>query len=373
MSKHTIEELKYKQRLPLEIKVEMTKQRVREWVKEFGAEGVYVAFSGGKDSTVLLHIVREMYPSIPAVFVDTGLEYPEIRAFVKTVENVEWLKPEMNFKQVVDAYGYPFISKEISDVVGGGQASLQILREQGADTTTRESIIKACAERFRKEHGQWRKLAQCYGGVTKTNEIRPDVADDEKGRYSDIPHKYKFLLNAPFRISSNCCKVMKKQPMHRYNKETGRVPITGQMAEESRLRTIQWLRNGCSVFEGENKISNPMSFWTEQDVLRYIKEHDIKIASIYGSVVYVDEEGNQYNEVISAEGVRLCTTRLKRTGCMFCGYGCQLEKGESRFEAMKKTHPKQYNYIMKPWEEGGLNYKYVIDWMNENGNMDIKY
>ena len=108
-------------------------------------------------------------------------------------------------------------------------------------------------------------------------------------------------------------------------------------------------------------------------MLRYIKEHDIKIASIYGSVVYVDEEGNQYNEVISAEGVRLCTTRLKRTGCMFCGYGCQLEKGESRFEAMKKTHPKQYNYIMKPWEEGGLNYKYVIDWMNENGNMDIKY
>jgi 3'-phosphoadenosine 5'-phosphosulfate sulfotransferase (PAPS reductase)/FAD synthetase len=108
------EDLKYFHAMPLEVKVGMTKTRIREWVKEYGTDGVYVSFSGGKDSTVLLHIVRELYPNVEAVFVDTGLEYPEIRDFVKTVDNVTWLRPEMNFKKVIETYGYPLVSKEIS-------------------------------------------------------------------------------------------------------------------------------------------------------------------------------------------------------------------------------------------------------------------
>ena len=92
----------------------MTQERIRGWVNEFGEDGVYVSFSGGKDSTVLLHIVRNMYPNVKAVFVDTGLEYPEIREFVKSFENVYWLRPKMNFRQVIEKYGYPFISKEVS-------------------------------------------------------------------------------------------------------------------------------------------------------------------------------------------------------------------------------------------------------------------
>ena len=40
---------------------------------------------------------------------------------------------------------------------------------------------------------------------------------------------------------------------------------------------------------------------------------------------------------------------------------------------MKVTHPKQYDYIMRPWEKGGLNYKEVIDWLNEHGDLHIKY
>ena len=97
----TMQQLKSMQAAPLDVKVLLTKQRIREWVNEFGTDGVYVSFSGGKDSTVLLDIVRSVYPSIPAVFSDTGLEYPEIRDFVRTFENVEWVKPEMSFKQVI--------------------------------------------------------------------------------------------------------------------------------------------------------------------------------------------------------------------------------------------------------------------------------
>ena len=115
--KHSINDLYQMQSLPLSAKVKMTERRITEWVEEYGEDGVYVSFSGGKDSTVLLHIARKLYPYLKAVFVDTGLEYPEIREFVKTFENVDWLKPKMSFKQVIEKYGYPFISKEVSECV----------------------------------------------------------------------------------------------------------------------------------------------------------------------------------------------------------------------------------------------------------------
>ena len=108
----TIDDLRQKQALPLDLKIRLTKRRIREWVNEFGLENVYISFSGGKDSTVLLKLAREEYPDIEAVFVDTGLEYPEIRQFVKSFDHITWVKPDMNFKEVIQKYGYPFISKE---------------------------------------------------------------------------------------------------------------------------------------------------------------------------------------------------------------------------------------------------------------------
>ena len=193
--------------------------------------------------------------------------------------------------------------------------------------------------------------------------------------------RYKFFLNAPFEISSQCCAVMKKGPIKAYAKETDRKPMTAQMASESKLRTSQWLKNGCNGFEMKSPISNPMAFWTEQDVLLYIKENNLPIASVYGDVVVDYEAEGQLEGQMNMtdlgifDGGRhlLKTTGCSRTGCMFCGYGCHLESSPNRFEMMKETHPKQYDYIMRPKEEGGLNYKEVIDWINENGNMDIKY
>lgn len=105
------------QSLPLHSKIIMTQQRIRDWYDHFDGK-VYVSFSGGKDSTVLLDIIRNRmgYKDVPAVFVDTGLEYPEIREFVRTFENVVWLKPKKNFRQVIEEYGYPFPSKKYQNV-----------------------------------------------------------------------------------------------------------------------------------------------------------------------------------------------------------------------------------------------------------------
>ena len=189
--------------------------------------------------------------------------------------------------------------------------------------------------------------------------------------------RWRFLLDAPFDVSHLCCKVMKKTPANSYAKNTGRQPITAQMASESLLRQSQWLRHGCNVFDSKRPISNPMSFWTDQDVLLYIKQNNIPICSVYGDIVEVGEISGQMSISDYAMGdyvPTLETTGAKRTGCMFCGFGCHLEKaGAGRFELMKKTHPRQYEWIMKPWDEGGLDYKRVIDWLNENGNLHIRY
>lgn len=120
----TNDELRILQAYPLEMKIKKTQLRIREWVNYYGVDGVYVSFSGGKDSTVLLHIVREMYPDIEAVFVNTGLEYPEIQKFVKTFDNVTVLTPKMNFREVITKYGYPFISKEVAERVHNARRCL---------------------------------------------------------------------------------------------------------------------------------------------------------------------------------------------------------------------------------------------------------
>lgn len=134
--RHTIDELRIRQALPLDVKIRMTQQRVREWLDEYGSDGVYVSFSGGKDSTVLLHLVRQICPDVTAVFVDTGLEYPEIREFVKGFDNVVWLKPKMQFRKVIETYGYPFISKEVSEAVEGARRYLHELTHRQTDRQT---------------------------------------------------------------------------------------------------------------------------------------------------------------------------------------------------------------------------------------------
>lgn len=344
--KRQLWELQSMQAAPLSVKIALTKDRIREWVNQYGEDGVYVSFSGGKDSTVLLTIAREMYPDIKAVFVDTGLEYPEIRDFVRTWENVEWLKPKLTFKQVIEKYGYPFISKEVAQTIYECKVAIN--------------------------NGKQPSLYR----MQKLNGEAVDKKTGKKSTYN-IP-QYKYLLETPFAISHMCCNVMKKSPAHDYSRKTGRKPILGQMAVESRLREQHWLKHGCNGFNLKLPTSNPLAFWTEQDVLLYIYQNKIPIASVYGEVIKEKEVDGQLDfedlGIFDLGLPMLKTTGCKRTGCMFCGFGCHLDKpGEGRFERMKLTHPKQYQWIMKPWKDGGLGYQEVIDWLNEHGNLDIRY
>lgn len=294
--RHTKSELQMFQNMDLDLKIAKAKIRIQEWYEHYDGN-VYISFSGGKDSTVLLHLVRSLYHNVEAVYCDTGLEYPEIKEFVRTFDNVVWLKPKMNFRQVIEKYGYPIISKEVSQKLNDIQ-------------------------------------------TTKSDKLRNKrLYGDDKGN-GKLPIKYQYLIKSPFKISHKCCNVMKKSPIHSYENKTKKVGYIGTMTDESRLREQSWLESGCNAFDLAKPQSRPLSFWTEQDVLQYIKMFNLEISSVYGDIVEDD-------------GI-LSTTKCKRTGCVFCMFGCHLEKSPNRFEQMNSSHPKLYNYCMKSIEAGGL-------------------
>lgn len=328
-NKHTKGDLQQMQAVPLAGKILMTKRRIREWYDHFDGQ-VYVSFSGGKDSTVLKHIVDSMYSDVPAVFVNTGLEYPEIQQFVREVKagkydcfnpDVDILRTEMRFDEVIKKYGHPVISKEVS---------------QSIYEVSRSALIHNIPKRETRPY--FRKFSK--------------EGPYASGKSVFSCAKYDFLLDAPFESSHMCCRVMKKKPVYSYEKSTGRRPFVGMMADESRLRMALWMQVGCNAFEAKRPTSQPLSFWTEQDILHYIKKFNVPYCPVYGEIKVDDnpEFEGQMNWIdylgCYEPQDRLTTTGCNRTGCMFCMFGCHLEKEPNRFQRMKVTHPKQYAYCM---------------------------
>lgn len=323
-------ELKILQNYDLPLKVIKTKARIYDAINRFGVDGLYISFSGGKDSTVLHYIVKELEVElygeykIPRVFCNTGLEYPELVAHVKEVfkelpdDLGIIIRPKKTFRQVLTDYGYPVISKQQSQTI-------KKLTQHNLSPKLRSKLL--------------------YG--------------DEKGTAGKLSNKWHYLLEENFNISDSCCEVMKKRPFHKYDKETGRIPIVGIMADESSQRRIRYVNDGgCNAFELKNPQSRPLGFWREQDILEYIYCNNIQIPTVYGQV---EKQGELYK-----------LTGVNRTGCMFCMYGVHLEdKNNNRFLQMEKTHPKLYNYcinggqfdISGKWipSNKGLGLGYVLD------------
>lgn len=331
--KHTKDDLARLMSMSLNEKVGVTQARTMEWYVHYNKK-CYVAFSGGKDSTVLAYIAAQVCYlfkcKLVLWFSDTGLEFPELREHVKTYG--DWL-----MKQFPGSEGFPPLVVETiidppKDRKGKRIIFKDVILNQGYPILSK-NISRQIGDVQRLGQDCW--AARCFDGR-------------ETGMYD--MRKWKFVIDAPFKVSNKCCDIMKKRPAHRFTKESGLMPLVATMTCESNQRKTEWLHNGCNAFDKKNPSSQPMSFWTEQDVLKFIVRYDLPYPSVYGEIKQ-NEKGEYY------------TTGYSRTGCMFCAYGCHLEKEPNRFQMLKQTHPKIWEYCMKPVSEGGLGMKTVLEFI----------
>lgn len=310
-----IKELKERQKWTLDQKIDHSIGVIEQFYNNLNGM-CYISFSGGKDSTVLLWIARKIFPDIKAVFCNTGNEYPDIVRFVRGIDNVDWIHPEITPKEVLDRYGFPLVSKKVSYMV----------------SSVRKNPLSKQSIKF-------------MGNASKRNP------------FYVIPNQWNYLINSPYNISSECCRILKKEPFHKYEKQNLLHPILGVMASESKMRETDYIRQGgCNFFGKENKNkSAPLSIWMEKDVWDCIEKYKIKISDIY-------KKG------------------AKRTGCMFCGYGCHLNN-DNRFKLLYDLYPKWYDKFMK-YENSGITYREALRIAlsvngnclpDENNQLEIKF
>ena len=307
----TLGDLQQLRALPLKAKIALSLRRINEFYDAMEGK-VFIAFSGGKDSTVLLDLVRKYYPDVPAVFVNTGLEYPEVQKFCRD-KGAVILKPSLSFVDVMTNYGYPVVSKEVSEAIFYAR---RIINNNGKYKLNRTVLAKR------------RELLGKRIYVNKKEVVI------EKSKYNKV-RWLPLAQETDFPISNRCCFFMKKSSIGKYQRKDGIYPYVGTLAEESILRQASWLRIGCNSYDKMYGASRPLSFWTEHDILEYIDKNNLDYCSVYGDLTIRDGE--------------YCFTGQNRTGCIFCGFGMFHSLNFDKFIMLSKTHPRQYEYCM----EGG--------------------
>ena len=342
----------------------MTRARIIELAEKYT---FYVSFSGGKDSAVAVDYTAKVlkslgYRKMYVLNINTGLEYMSVHRFVKPfceyvaqkydIEAVLDIEtPETVFADTLKTYGYPLISKEVSQCIEEARKGLK-----NNDGTY--------SYRLERLDGEYR---------------------DKDGNLSPYNmSQYKFLLNAPCRISHLCCQKQKKDPAIAYEERTGRTPLVATTAQESRLRASKWKKHGCNAFDLKRPMSAPFSTWLNNDMLQYTKEENLPLAEAYGEIVVVNDTGvdGQINLFDSTgyEGCKYCTTGCQRTGCLYCLFG--ITQDLDRIIRLQEMEPARADYVLSggtfdsegywvPTKEG-LGYWLILDWLKENG-IDVPY
>lgn len=287
----TIKFLQERQKWSLNRKIDHSLGVIEQFYQTLNGR-VYVAFSGGKDSTVLYWLARKIYPDIKAVFCNTRNELPEIVKFVLNMKadekyNIEIIVPKLKPHEIASQFGFPLVSKKTSDLI----------------------------YYYRNKPGTVKAQQAMQDKRTKADRVAP---------------KYRYLLDAPYECSALCCDYLKKQPMHEYDLNNKVSPILGTMACESRLRFSAYIKAGqCNTFNNRDKRkqkSRPLSIWMEDDIWECIRKYNIPICDIY------------YNG-------------FNRTGCSCCGFGIE---HNDRLQYLYDQHPKMYEYFMNFTNNGCL-------------------
>lgn len=282
------------QALSLEKKILLSQMYIKKFISLFDP---YTSFSGGKDSKVLDHLVSGIDSSIPKVFVNTTNECKEILQYVSKHDNVITLLPKMGFVKAMKVYGFPMISKANA-----------------------------------------RKINDLKYPTKNNAKIR-ETWNDPNSKFK-MSEKWKFVIDEEFDITYKCCYFLKKEPFHRYEKETGKKPFHGAMAEEGKDRKDKILRDGILIKGGDNISCKPLAFWTTKDIWEYAKLHNIRFAE------------NYYDRVVN--GVFIPAD--ERSGCKYCLMGYNYDKNDlfnmDRLEKLKATEPKKFKRMMSVENNG---------------------
>nr|WP_315245119.1 hypothetical protein [uncultured Flavobacterium sp.] len=339
------EELQKRQALPLIDKIRWCCEVYLDYVEVYGVENVYHAYSGGKDSDVMRDIIQKLhegkwndllYPMHrflytllvegkqppENVFCNTGLEFPEIVAHVRNrYPNTVFLKPKIGFTRFITTIGVAVGSKKIA---------MQIRR------------LKIYIENPSDKNEATRNLY--LTGIKR---------DGTKGN-SKVPDKWLKLLEAPFNVTDQCCDNFKKDPFHKYEKETRKKPIVGTTAEESDQRTVSYMKTGCISWDKGREQLRPISIFTRKDIWEYSEKYQLQFCE-----VYYDREKDI--EQIDGKIKTVFIAAEDQTGCTFCLFGLHLEPKDkpNRIQRIALSHPKYYDIIINKCNLG-----YVLKWLD---------
>ena len=267
---------------------------IRDTIAKYGEENFYLSFSGGKDSTVVHHLLDMAIPGnrIPRVFSNTGIEYNAIVEFVREREREDnrfvMIQPRKNIKATLEEVGYPFKSKEHSQRVYEYQVKHQI-----------RPYLQRYIDGFQK-NGE-KKFFQC-----------PQML------------RYQFTEDFKLKVSHLCCREMKKKPLNKWMEENGKtINITGMMKEEGGQRTnidcIHTKHGKVTKFHPLAKVTKEWEEW-------FIQTYNIKLCKLYYP---------PFN--------------FERTGCKGCPFSLTLQKDLSQMDACGMNNErKQCEYLWKP-------------------------
>ncbi len=332
-----------------------------------------VSFSGGKDSAVVLYIMAQMWSiskhktePLQVAFSNTSNEFACMENYIKMYcafieekfgieTNFSRVRGDQTYFEVVEEVGYPFISKKVSRMV---RAVKKTLKRLGY---TYKEIEKYMPKAYTKKHiesmiksaEKLRELGFNDAAILYLTKIR----SDDKIGLRFLPLKYRPMLDWEEEFSEQCCDRLKKAPLHKLQASfNGYLPVTGEMAADSRDRMETYRKTGCNYFDRDKPKSKPIGPVTEQTVLRFIYEEEIPIAPVYGSVILEDKEYR--------------TTEEGRTGCKLCGFGLAFD--QDRFIRLQKYEPQVVKFAFTSRENGGLGYREICKKLNEQCKMNIE-
>lgn len=313
-----------KQSLPYEAKVTLAKLRAQEFYDKL--DGQVFCSVGGLDSITLLFFLRKyVSKTIPGVSV-SSLEDKSIQKVHSQIENMTTLKPEKSKIEVIRELGYPIISKSVAAKIE------QLQNPNDKNATIRHAIITGdTGKQGGYKHSRFMKLSERWQRLFVAQE-------------------------APFKVSGKCCYYMKEKPCDQYSKRTGRAVYMALMASEHGRREISLIKHGCNYYGKTVTRSCPFAIFNKTDLLRLAAELEVPVPAIYGEIVELPS------------GI-LTTTKATRTGCTMCGFGIHMERRPHRFDRLRKSDPKQWEFWM--YDQGwGKVLAYIgVEWENHQAQL----